>query len=210
MNSSYEKKINSGDDQNSLSQEKVDIPFLKYFWQAGPFVSSKNQNVPKFLKKIHVLKNFTDYELYTLSRYFHLRTFGNKEVIFKQGDTGIGFYFIYSGHVDIIVEKDQLLAPEDDERPTTNHIITLEKFDYFGELALLQENSVRNATAVAKDSCSLMGIFRPDIDELIVENPIVAAKLLQSVSFIIGNRLFLLTNEIRRLKHKIALEEKKS
>jgi CRP/FNR family transcriptional regulator, cyclic AMP receptor protein len=189
--------------KNGVPLQKLDIPLLKYFWQAGPFVSSRAQNVPKFLRKIEVFKNFTDFELMILSRYLHLRKFENKEIIFNQSDTGIGFYMIYSGHVDIVVERDQVPGPENDDRPASDHIVTLEKFDHFGELALLQENSVRNATAIAKESCAVLGIFRPDVDELINEHPITAAKLLQSISFIIANRLFSLTNEVRRLKYRI-------
>ena len=46
------------------------------------------------------------------------------------------------------------------------HVINLEKYDYFGELALLQGHGPRNATVTAKQNSELLGIFRPDVEEL--------------------------------------------
>ena len=72
------------------------------------FVFSSNKNsIPKFLRRIKVLENFSDNELRLLSNSLHLRQFDDGEVIFKQNDNGVGFYFIYGGRVDIIVENDQ-------------------------------------------------------------------------------------------------------
>ena len=88
-----------------------------------------------------------------------------------------------------------------EERSTLN--ILLEQGDYFGELALLQQNSIRSATVVAQNSAQLLGIFKPDMDELISRHPVVATKLLQSVSMIIAHRLFSLTEEMSRLQTKI-------
>ena len=65
------------------------------------------------------------------------------------------FYLIYSGHVDIIVET----RDNQDKENSVNHIVSLEKHDYFGELALLQMNSIRNASAISGDSCELLGLF---------------------------------------------------
>jgi len=85
----------------------------------------------------------------------------------------------------------------------TDYELSLEKYDLFGELALLQENSIRNATAVAKSDTILLGVFKPDLDDMILEQPIIAAKLLQAISMIVANRLFHLTQEIIQLKSKI-------
>ena len=76
-------------------------------------------------------------------------------------------------------------------------------YDYFGELALLQENNFRTAT-LSRDNSQLLGIFKPDLEVLIDEYPIVATKLLQSISVILANRLFSITSEVRALKMKIA------
>ncbi|PIK14240.1 cyclic nucleotide-binding domain-containing protein [Halobacteriovorax sp. JY17] len=181
---------------------KLDIPILKYFWQSNPLFTSNKNSIPRFLRKIKVLENFSDYELRLLSKALHLRQFSDGETIFNQNDIGVGFYFIFSGRVDIIVEDDQRVSDSSNESKL-NHVVSLDKMDYFGELALLQQQSVRNATALARESCQLLGIFKPDLENLINTNPTIATKLLQAVSIITANRLFSVTNEVRRLKFKI-------
>ncbi|EQC52083.1 hypothetical protein, partial [Bacteriovorax sp. DB6_IX] len=49
----------------------------------------------------------------------------------------------------------------------------------------------------------LLGFFKPDLDAMIHEKPVVASKLLQSVSLIVANRLYSVTQEVRRLKDRI-------
>lgn len=204
-NKSFEKDIET----NKELPPKLDIPILKYFWQSNPLFSSNKNSIPKFLRRIKVLENFSDNELRLLSNSLHLRQFDDGEVIFKQNDNGVGFYFIYGGRVDIIVENDQGVSDFSSDNKL-NHVVSLEKMDYFGELALLQQQSIRNATALARESCQLLGIFKPDLENLINSNPTIATKLLQAVSIITANRLFSVTNEVRRLKYKIKQLERKN
>ena len=112
-------------------------------------------------------------------------------------------YFVYHGQVDVIVESENI----DNEESQENIIITLDRGNYFGELALLQEVSIRNATAIAREKTQLLGIFKPDVEHLIETYPTVATKLLQSISIIIANRLYSVTQELKRLKHKIIVLE---
>lgn len=197
---SYEEEIVDNISSGKGLPGKLDISTVKYFWQASPLTRGGDSLIPKFLRSIRVLENFTDNELRILSKSLHLRTFDDGETVFKQGDLGVGFYLILSGHVDIVVESDN----SEEEK----FIITLEKGDYFGELALLQNRSIRNATVVSRETTELLGIFKPDMEELISSEPVVATKILQSVSTIVANRLFSITQEVKRLKHKIAMFER--
>ena len=204
VDKSFEKEIS----EDGKLPPKLDIPVLKYFWQSNPLFSANKNSIPRFLRRIKVLENFSDNELRILSKSMHLRQFTDGEKVFKQNDVGVGFYFIYTGRVDIIVEDEQLIHDEDKRSPKLNHVVSLDKMDYFGELALLQVNSVRNASAIARESCQLLGIFKPDLEHLIDSSPTVATKLLQAVSIITANRLFSVTNEVRRLKYKVKQLEK--
>ena len=67
---------------------------------------------------------------------------------------------------------------------------------------------MRSATAVSKESCQLLGLFKPDLTEMIEHHPIVAAKLLQAVSMIIAYRLTDITREVKILKYKLTQLEK--
>ncbi|MAF79136.1 MAG: hypothetical protein CME63_17810 [Halobacteriovoraceae bacterium] len=202
---SYEKEISEKIDKNEPLPEKLEISVLKYFWQSNPIMGKKVDSIPKFLRKIEVLKNFTENELRILAKFLHLRKFNAGERIFNQGELGVGFYFIYSGYTDLVVGEEIKNEATGERKP--GHIITLEKYDYFGELALLQQNSTRNATAISRQGCDLLGLFKPDVDQLINIYPLIAAKLLQSVSLIVANRLFSLTREVQELKYKISTME---
>ena len=208
--SSFEKEVIEKNAKGEALTTRLEIPILKYFWQANPLFASNRNSIPRFLRKIKVLEHFSDNELRILSSYMHLRTFSDGERIFKQNETGVGFYFIYTGHVDIIVEEDQMVQDPKSELPKVNHIVSLDKMDYFGELALLQQNSIRNASAVARESCQLLGIFKPDLENLIDTKPTIATKILQAASIITANRLFSVTSEVRRLKFKLRDLEKKN
>ena len=70
---SYEEEINKSLEKGEELPRKLDISMIKYFWQANPLSSSNGENIPKFLKGIEVLKNFSDNELRILSQYMHIR-----------------------------------------------------------------------------------------------------------------------------------------
>ncbi len=199
---SYEKKIEKDLIEKTPLPERLDIPMLKYFWLSSPLSTRRKEAIPYFLRHIHVLNNFSENELRLLSKFFHQRAFSKDEIIFSEGDSGLGFYFILSGHVEIMVKE-----PHSEDFTSLGH---LERFDYFGELALLEENSNRSASAMAKDNSILLGIFKPDLEELIDYYPTVAAKLLQSISIIVANRLSLITNEMKILKEKLKRTENES
>jgi len=196
---SFEKEVVD----KKVDAEKVDIGLLKFFWQTNPFFKSAKNTVPTFLKKLEVFKNFTDYELWELSKRLHKRNFEKGEVIFKEAELGVGFYFIVSGAVDIVVQDNEAI----DNESKSKVIVSLERNDYFGELAMLQDRHLRNAAAIAKQPCQLLGFFKPDLDAMIHEKPVVASKLLQSVSLIVANRLYSVTQEVRRLKDKLKQTE---
>tara|TARA_R110000868_G_scaffold132566_1_gene343729 strand:+ start:623 stop:1261 length:639 start_codon:yes stop_codon:yes gene_type:complete len=207
MAGSYESEQRAKLLNGEESPENVNIATLKYFWLSNPRLSS-GKNIPKFLRAIPVLSTFTDNELRILSKHMHHRSFGDGEVIFKQNDVGFGFYLIYGGHVDILVNNRDEESTDSTSEQDVTRLLTLEAGEYFGELSLLQEHSVRNASAISRQGCELLGLFKPDIDQLIIHYPVIAAKLLQSVSQIIANRFYSLSREVRELKFKLAQIEK--
>ena len=208
--SSYENDAWEAKRERHELPTKLDISTLKYFWQLNPLIKSNKYSIPRFLRKLNVLSNFTDFELQILIRYLHHRTFAPEEVIFRQNEEGIGFYFLYSGQVDIYVQTDDPCEDGPEVAAMKRHVVTLERGEYFGELALLQEKSLRSADCVAKNVVELLGLFKPDMEEMIDQHPVVAAKLLQSISMIIANRLYSITREVGELKYKICQLEKQS
>jgi CRP/FNR family cyclic AMP-dependent transcriptional regulator len=186
--------------------DRVNIPIIKYFWQASPLTGSKNTSFHKFLRNISCFDHFSDYELYLFTKFLHIRNYAPKEVVFKEGDGGFGFYLIFDGNVDIYTASSSLSNEQD-----LNFVTQLSKFSYFGELALLEQQNKRNATAISAKATTLLTIYKPDLEELIERYPVVGAKLLQGLSTIVSKRLNAIANELKITKEKLEkLEENAS
>ncbi|RPJ75871.1 MAG: cyclic nucleotide-binding domain-containing protein [Alphaproteobacteria bacterium] len=199
---SYESEIKEAGENKLELTKKIDFSMMKYLWLANPLSGARKDSIPKFLRNVELLKNFSDNELRLLAKYMHNRKFSEGEVVFRAGEIGIGFYFIFSGMIEL--SHDDI-----DVEISSEKFLALEEFAYFGELALLQEGNKRTATALARNKCELVGIFKPDLDNLIVRHPVLAAKLIQSISIALADRLYFVTSEASKMYKRIKqLEEK--
>jgi CRP-like cAMP-binding protein len=178
--------------------DRLDISLLRYLWDASPLsVFSSKENYHGFFKKISVLSTFTDNEVRLFTKFLHRREFQKNEVIFKQGDTGYGLYFIFSGSVKILANE----YPTDENQG--HLVVKLEKQQYFGEMGLLEEYNRRSATAVAAENTILLGIFKPDLERMLELYPVVGAKFLRETALLMANRMGQLTREIVELKKRV-------
>ena len=203
MATSYEKEIKESAASKQELTSKIDFSMMKYLWMANPLSGTRKDSIPKFLRNVELLKKFSDNELRILSKYLHNRKFSEGEVVFRSGEVGIGFYFIFSGTIEL--SHDDINSEVNQEK-----FLVLEEFGYFGELALLQDGNQRTATAIARNQCELVGIFKPDLDHLIIRHPVIGTKLIQSISIILADRLYYLTYEASKMFKKIKQFEAKN
>lgn len=196
VNESYEKQAKERGLEHSDLSNRIEFGVMKYLWMANPLSKLRKDSIPRFLRNIELLKNFSDNELRILYKYMHNRKFSDGEIIFREGDIGIGFYFIFSGQIEITRED------FDRERYSSEHFL-LEEFGYFGEMALLQDGTARSATATAKRAAELIGIFKPDLELMIERHPVIAAKLIQSISLSLADRLYYISEEANKLTRRV-------
>lgn len=199
---SYEKEMMEKLSRGEPTADGIDISVLKYMWEASPL--SFKESYHSFFKKISVLNSFSDNEVRIFTKFLHRREFMPNEVIFKQGDTGYGFYFIYSGSVDIYANY----LPQSEDKG--EFVIRLEKSQYFGEMGLLEEFNRRSATVIASENTVLLGIFKPDLERLLELQPVLGAKFLRETALIMANRMGQLTREISNMKKKLKELEQKA
>lgn len=193
---SYESEVKEARRKGEKVDGKIDVTFIKYFCQTLP-LNKKIDNLPYFFKKVSLLNTFTDTELWQLSKFLHRRSFGMDELVFKQGDSGYGFYFIYEGSVKVFTEVDNAGATD-----FGDFIIQLEKYQYFGEMGLLEEFNRRSATVIAAEKTVLLGIFKPDLEDLIENYPVVGAKFLREISLVMATRMGQMAEEVIKLKKR--------
>jgi CRP/FNR family transcriptional regulator, cyclic AMP receptor protein len=155
---------------------KLPIRFLR---------ASREDERIKSLNKLSLFKGMTIRELRELDELLHERSYQKDEVIFDEGDTGLGLFIILSGRVKIVSSHASLqrLAPE------------FGPGDYFGELALFEE-SKRTGGAVALEPTVLLALFRTEFFSLLEHNRGIGVKILFELSrTVVGRSRRLLTNQ---------------
>lgn len=123
-------------------------------------------------------QSFTAKDVDLLMPIMHNRIYTANEYIFFQDDPGTAFYFIQEGEVALE------MTFKDGKKLNVGHY---KKGDFFGELAML-ENEKRFASALAVKDSKLIVIFKPDLDEYIDRYPKKGIKILRGISQIFANR----------------------
>ena len=128
------------------------------------------------LENVPIFEHLTEKELSEVVRLTHERTYKKDEHVFKKLAPAEGMYVILDGGV--------LITDSDSETV----FATLESGDFFGELALLDEEP-RSASAISTMPSRLIGFFRTDLLTLMKRSPELGNKILLNLSRILGERL---------------------
>jgi len=97
-----------------------------------------------------------------------IRTQKGFEII-RQGDSWDSFYVILSGRVSVKMRKNS----------KTIRMGSLEKGDFFGEMALLAEQP-RNATITSEEVSEMLVLKKAEFDSILMKNPVRAQKIRQA------------------------------
>lgn len=131
------------------------------------------------LKQVPIFEGFSNREFKELEKLIHHRTYKPGEYVFKVQAPGEGMYILFSGHIEIVLGG---------ESESKHVLATLKKGDFFGELALFDEEP-RSAAALSTDHSEMLGFFRPDLFSLLDRNPVLGNKILLNLARVIGERL---------------------
>jgi CRP-like cAMP-binding protein len=156
-----------------------------------------DEGILKTLRLVPLFADMSDGELREFEKLIHRRTFKANETIFWEGEPGVGMYVIQRGVVAIFKH-----APGEGRE----ELAMLRNGEFFGELALLDETP-RSATAVAKESSDIIGLFRPDLFELLERKPRLGNKFLFQLASIIGERLKNTNAEMQALRTQLDKSE---
>ena len=117
------------------------------------------------LERIPLFEGLPHRELERIAQSFKERRFSAGDTVAAEGSGGVGFFVIGDGTatVDVHGEQRGQLGPG----------------DYFGEIALIDENARRTATIIAETDLTCYGLTSWDFRPLVETNAEIAWKLLQ-------------------------------
>ncbi len=121
------------------------------------------------LKRCALFARMDDASLDVVCASLRVRRYRRNETIFHQGDPGDALYVVESGSVKVV-----LPSPEGEDAAI---IATLDRGDFFGELALL-DGADHSATAVAVEATQTLVLRREPFELLVEEEPAVRRALI--------------------------------
>lgn len=126
-----------------------------------------------FLSKVPLFNQLKDRQLQRLADRMVERKFAAGDTIVKQGQGGEGFFVIVAGKAEAVREKsDGEIAVVNSFGPT----------DFFGELALLDEEGVRTATIKAIQPTECLVLTRWDFLAVLKQDAEMAVEILQELA----------------------------
>lgn len=171
---------------------------MNYIWD-NIFRRKKENDLRSALRENLLFRDLSDRELGFVASIVHFRRYHTGEHIFTQGEIGVGMYIIIKGRVDITVID--VLAPPDADREI--FITQLHPGDFFGELSLVEDNGLRTATAIAREETSLIGFFKPDLNEILSRKPSTGTKIVMRLAEVLGHRLKETTDKVSELRNAL-------
>lgn len=126
-----------------------------------------------FLSKVPLFSSLKDRQLHRLADRMVERTYNAGDVIVRQGQGGEGFFVVVSGKAEAMRER------QDGEKIVVNNFGPT---DFFGELALLDEEGVRTATITAVEPTACLVLTRWDFLAVLRADAEMTVEILQELA----------------------------
>lgn len=154
------------------------------------FRSDEDESVHALLRDVPLFSDLSRRELSAVQSILHRREYEPDEVLFRQGNPGVGMYVIQEGEIEILRE------------PADATLAELTDGDFFGELALLNETP-RSATAIARTDSVLYGLFRPDLLGLVERDSSLGVQILFHMGRVLSERLIRTNERVQQLREQL-------
>ena len=141
-------------------------------------IRGEEGNIIPVLRTVPLFEGLDFRDLKKIELIVHERTFMPDEVVFHERQPGTGMYIIKKGLIKLTKTANG----------GKTEIAELGEGEFFGEMSLL-EDYPRSAQATAVVKTELLGVFRPDLFDLIERNPRLGSKILLKLSQRLANRL---------------------
>ncbi len=127
--------------------------------------------VVETLGRVPAFADLSRRALYDLAEVVHERAYAQDEILYYEGDPGLGLYVVYEGTVRLMVADDAGV-----QQPV--RLVT--GIELIGDLSLLG-GTHRIETAQAATDARVLGFFRPDLTTLFRRSPKTGVALLEAL-----------------------------
>jgi len=119
------------------------------------------------LTKVPIFSELSKREIQKIIRIAHKRDYKEGEEIVRQRQPSAGMYVIMRGEAKVIRRSDEGIEIR---------LATMNEGDFFGDMDLL-DNAPRTATITATTPSQVIGLFRPELLQLVEQDPKLASKI---------------------------------
>ncbi len=136
-----------------------------------PLGKKEKSLIEKFLRNVHVFKNFSEVHLKRITGDFALLNVNKNEKVVLQSDDSTDLYIVLEGRVKV-----SFMNPEGNEFILT----AFRQGDFFGEMSLI-DGKPRSASVTAEEKTLLGVLKRERFFREINDHPVIAVDLLTSL-----------------------------
>jgi len=140
-------------------------------------------------KELKFFKNFTNEEVNSLVKLMIPVTYGDGEVIVKEGEVS---------HVLMLIIKGRAKVVKNIDEHNQKILSILEAGDIFGEMSFF-ETAPHNASVIAHTSVSVLALSKADFEAFIEKYPKTAFKILIRIIQVCSQRIRNLNEEVKQL-----------
>jgi len=133
----------------------------------------------EFLQRVSLFQGISRREFGTLFQCLVARQYQVGEILCQEGDIGRALFILESGEVEVTRR-----GPQREPR----RIAVLKPGDYFGEMALIDEQP-RTATVAAMEPARAYLLYKTEIDKLLRQAPHIGAAVMAHLAALLAVRL---------------------
>ena len=135
-------------------------------------LDSQTRDIAERLQSVPALSHLSSNARYAMAEVTHRRTYRGGESLYYEGDPGLGLYIVESGRVRLLTDRGADRSRE---------LRVLDANDMIGGLSLLGDFR-RLETAEAVTDAQVLGLFRPDLENIVRRAPKAAAEIVMTLA----------------------------
>ncbi|MBT3228614.1 MAG: cyclic nucleotide-binding domain-containing protein [Candidatus Marinimicrobia bacterium] len=134
------------------------------------------------LKNCPLFKGLTEDEIAVYRPATKQVSYKEGDVIMTEGQTGETLFILIKGQVTISKKLTLLGDEEADTKDKTFITLSDEYRPFFGEMAMLMEDSIRTATVSASSDCEIVIMSKTAFQEACAKHPAIGVQVMENIA----------------------------